>query len=148
MSAAEARIPTENASRYLARLCQHAAQMGAHLGHRPRRHAGGGAPPEILRAESSDGRGTLVLNWGQCTMQATDGMLTLRAEAGDPDSLTRIEELIAGRLEKFGRRERLTVTWQPATAGPATCSAADELGPVWSSDPPAQLPALDNPAGR
>ena len=120
MSAAEARIPTENAGRYLARLCQHAGQMGTHLGRRPGRHAGGGAPPEILRAESSDDRGTLVLNWGRCTLQAGEGMLTLRAEAGDPDSLARIQELIAGRLEKFGRRERLIVTWQPATASPAS----------------------------
>ena len=120
MSAAEARIPTENAGRYLARLCQHAGQMGTHLGRRPGRHPGGGAPPEILRAESSDDRGTLVLNWGRCTLQAGDGMLTLRAEAGDPDSLARIQELIAGRLEKFGRRERLIVTWQPATASPAS----------------------------
>ena len=120
MSAAEARIPTENAGRYLARLCQHAGQMGTHLGRRPGRHPGGGAPPEILRAESSDDRGTLVLNWGRCTLQAGDGMLTLRAEAGDPDSLARIQELIAGRLEKFGRRDRLIVTWQPATASPAS----------------------------
>jgi hypothetical protein len=120
MSAAEARIPTENAGRYLARLCQHAGQMGTHLGHRPGRHPGGGAPPEILRAESSDDRGTLVLNWGRCTLQAADGMLTLRAEADDPDSLARIQELIAGRLEKFGRRERLIVTWQPATASPTS----------------------------
>jgi hypothetical protein len=112
MSAAEARIPTQNAGRYLTRLCQHAGKMSTHLGHRPRRHAGGAAPPEILRAESSDDRGTLILNWGQCTMQAADGMLTLRAEADDPDSLTRIQELVAARLEKFGRRERLTVTWQ------------------------------------
>jgi hypothetical protein len=116
MAVAEARIPTENASRYLARLCQHAGKMGTHLGHRPRGHAGGGAPPEILRAESSDDRGTLVLNWGRCTLQAADGMLTLRAEAGDQDSLARIQELIARRLEKFGRRERLIVTWRPLAA--------------------------------
>jgi hypothetical protein len=47
-------------------------------------------------------------------------MLTLRAEADDPASLARIQELIAGRLEKFGRRERLIVTWQPATASPTS----------------------------
>ncbi|HEX4094692.1 MAG TPA: DUF2218 domain-containing protein [Trebonia sp.] len=115
MPAAEARVPTENASRYIARLCRHAGQMGGHRGHRPGRHADGGAPPEILRAESSDDRGTLVLNWGQCTLQAADGLLTLRAEAADPGSLARIQQLVAGRLEKFGRRERLAVVWQPAT---------------------------------
>jgi hypothetical protein len=114
MPAAEARVPTENASRYITRLCQHAGKMRSHLGHRPRSHAGGGAPPEILRAESAGDRGTLVLSRGQCTLQAADGVLTLRAEADDPDTLARIQELIAARLEKFGRRERLTVAWQPA----------------------------------
>lgn len=52
------------------------------------------------------------LNGGQCTMQAADGVLTLRAEADDPATLASIQRLIAARLEKFGRRERLTVAWQ------------------------------------
>lgn len=115
MPAAEARIPTENASRYLTRLCQHAGKMGGHRGHRPGRHAGGGAMPEILRAASSGDRGTVDMSWGRCTLQAADGLLTVRAEADDQDRLARIQEMIAGRLEKFGRRERLVVTWLPAT---------------------------------
>jgi hypothetical protein len=113
MPAAEARVPTENASRYLSRLCRHAGKMGGLRGHRPRSHAGGGAAPEIRHAESSDTSGTLIMNWGQCTLRVADGVLTLRAEASDQDSLTRITELIAARLEKFGRREHLAVTWQP-----------------------------------
>lgn len=116
MLAVEARVSTENASRYLNRLCQHAGKMGSHLGHRPRDHAGGGAPPEIRHAESSDTSGMLILNWGRCTMLAADGLLTLRAEASDADSLAKIQELIAGRLERFGRRERLVVTWHPGPA--------------------------------
>jgi hypothetical protein len=116
MPAAEASIPTENAGRYLTRLCQHAGKMSSHLRRRPRSHAGGGAPPEIRHAECSDTDGMLVLNWGQCTLQAGPGMLTLRAEAADQDSLTRIQDLVAGRLEKFGRREHLTVTWRSAQA--------------------------------
>jgi hypothetical protein len=114
MPAAEARVRTDNASRYLIRLCRHAGQMRNRLGHRPRSHAGGGAAPEIQHAQSSETSGTLILNWGRCTLQAADGMLTLRAESGDQDSLIRITEPIAGLLEKFGRRERLTVTWEPA----------------------------------
>lgn len=56
--------------------------------------------------------GRLVLDWGQCTLQTAPGTLTLRAEAADEDSLAHIQDLVAGRLEKFGRREHLTVTWR------------------------------------
>jgi hypothetical protein len=123
MPAAEARVATENADRYLTRLCQHATKMSghtmsSHLRHRPRSHAADvsredGAPPEIHRAECSGTDGILVLNWGQCTMHATPDLLVLCAEAADLASLTRIQDLVGGRLEKFGRREHLTVAWQP-----------------------------------
>jgi hypothetical protein len=116
MPATEARIPTENAGRYLVRLCGHAGKMGSRLGHRPRSHAAGGAPPEIRHAECSDTDGMLTLSTGRCTLHAAGGVLTLRAEADNQDSLTRIAELIAARLERFGRREQLTVTWQPVPA--------------------------------
>jgi hypothetical protein len=38
--------------------------------------------------------------------------LTLGAEAADETSLRQIEDLLTVRLEKFGRREHLTVTRQ------------------------------------
>jgi hypothetical protein len=119
MPAAEAHVATEDAGRYLSRLCQHASKMsghkmGGHLRRRPRSHADGTAPPEIRRAEYSGTEGILALNWGQCTLRTSPGMLVLRAEAADQDSLTRIQDLVGGRLEKFGRREHLTVTWQPS----------------------------------
>ena len=121
MPAAEARVVTENAGRYLTRLCQHASKMNGPMRHRPRSHAGGGAAPEVRQAECSDTHGMLVLSWGRCTMQAGPRLLTLHAEAPDPGSLARIQDLVAGRLEKFGRREQLTVTWQPVQApGPVS----------------------------
>ena len=117
MPAAEARIPTPNAGRYLARLGQHVGKMGRRLHHQPRSHAGGGAPPAIRHARWSDTDATLALDRGQCTLHAEPGVLMLRAEADSEDNLTQIQDLIAGRLEKFGRREHLTVTWRP-TYGP------------------------------
>jgi hypothetical protein len=111
MLTAEADVQTEQAARYLARLCGHAGKMGT-VGHRPRSHASGGAPPEIRHVECSETEGTVSLNWGRWTMRALPGLLAVRAEAADEESLRRIKDLLTARLQKFGRRERLTVNWQ------------------------------------
>jgi hypothetical protein len=47
-------------------------------------------------------------------MQAGPGELTLRAEAGDEETLRQIQDLITGHLDRFSRRDPLTVTWQRA----------------------------------
>jgi hypothetical protein len=112
MLAAEALVQTEHPARYLAQLCKHASKMGGHLRHRPRGRYGGG-PPEIRHAQWSETDGIVTLNWGRWTMQATPGTLRLRAEAGSEEYLRRIQDLLTARLEKIGRRDRLTVTWQP-----------------------------------
>lgn len=114
MPTAEAVIHTQHPDRYLARLGQHASKMGQHLGHRPRTH-NGQPPPEVRHAEWSAGDGAVSLDWGQWTVQATPGTLTLRAEAADEANLHRIQDMLTTRLEKFGRREHLTVNWQPDT---------------------------------
>jgi len=121
---AEAVIQTEHPERYLARLGTHAAKMRQHLGSRLRAHGSGQTPPEMQHAEWSATRGTVRLNWGGWTMQATPGTLTLRAEAADQASLQRIQDMLTTRLEKFGRREHLTVTWQKAA------TPAGEPGPA------------------
>lgn len=108
-----ARVPTPDPGRYLVRFCKHASQMGGPARHRPRVHAGGGAPPEMRSVEWNDTDGSLILDWGRCTLHAVPGVLELRAEAGDEESLARIQELIGRRLEKLGHREGLTVTWHP-----------------------------------
>src|SRR5215470_16807895 len=134
MLTAEADITTEHAARYLARLCGHLGKMGA-AGHRHRRpsHAGGDAPPEVRRAECSQTEGTVSLNWGQWTMRARPGLLVIRAEAADEENLRRIQDLLTARLEKFGRREHLTVSWhRPAQA--ATDPEAEARTPVRSED--------------
>jgi len=111
MLSAEALIETEHPARYLAQLGKHASKM-SRLRHQPRSHNDGGGPPEIRHAEWSETDGIVTLNWGRWTMQATHGRLTLRAEAADESNLQRIQDLLTARLEKFGRREHLTVDWQ------------------------------------
>ena len=120
MLTTEADIQTEHAARYLERVCGHAGKMGApshRLGHRQPSPARGDGPPEVRHVECSGTEGTVILNWGQWTMQALPGLLAVRAEAADEDSLRRIQDLLTARLQKFGRRERLTVNWRrPETA--------------------------------
>jgi hypothetical protein len=116
MPSAEAHVQTSSAGRYLARLCQHAGKMGRPQRHRPRAHGGSGEPPEVLRAECSETEGAIVLSWGRCALTAGPGSLTLRADAADEENLARIQDMIAGRLAKFGRRENLSVTWRPVQA--------------------------------
>ena len=115
MPTTEADIKTEHAASYLARLCGHVGKMGTaghRLGHRRPSHASGDAPPEVRRVECSATEGTVSLDWGQWTMRAFPGRLAVRAEAADQENLLRIQDLLTARLQKFGRREHLTVTWQ------------------------------------
>jgi hypothetical protein len=134
MPTAEADIRTEHAARYLARLCGHLGKMGTarrRLGHRRPSHASGDTPPEVRRAECSQTEGTVSLNWGQWTMRARPGLLVIRAEAADEESLQRIQDLLTARLQKFGRREHLTVTWQrpaPAATDPEPEARPDPFG--------------------
>jgi hypothetical protein len=116
MLIAEATVKTDHPGRYLVQLCKHASKMGRHLHQRPRSHADGDAPPEIRHAEWSDTDGIVTLSWGQWTVHATLGALTLRAEADTRENLRRIQDLVTARLEKIGSRDHLTVTWQPAEA--------------------------------
>jgi hypothetical protein len=60
----------------------------------------------------------VTLNWGRWTLHAGPGTLTIRAEADTAASLRRIQDLLSTRLEKLGRRENLTLTWQPPRAVP------------------------------
>jgi hypothetical protein len=116
MPSAEAHVETSSAGRYLARLCQHAGKMGRPQRHRPKAHGGSGGSPEVLRAECSETEGAIVFSWGRCALKAGPGSLALHADAADEASLTRIQDMIAGRLEKFGRRENLSVTWRRTQA--------------------------------
>jgi len=129
MPAAEADIPTEHAASYLTRLCDHIGKMGQ-AGHRlPHRRAahGRGGPPEIRHVERGATEAAVTLNWGQWTMRARPGLLAVRAEAADEENLRRIQDLLTTRLENFGRREHLTVTWRTAPAEARTTARQEDL---------------------
>src|SRR6266508_3280573 len=106
MLIAEARVQTERSSRYLVQLCRHVnrvAQM------RPQTQA---------HVEWSDDRGVVNFGRDRCTLRADPGVLTLRAEAPDEESIHRLEQRVAVLLERFGRLDQLTVTWTlPEGAG-------------------------------
>jgi hypothetical protein len=116
MLAAEAEVKTEDPGRYITQLCRHAQQVHR-MRHRPRNHGGdGGPPPKVQHVECSESSGMISFGWGQCTMHATPGTLTLRAEAADDESLRRVQDIIARDIERFGKRNQLTVSWQLAPA--------------------------------
>jgi hypothetical protein len=127
MLTAEARVETDRPGRYLTQLCQHLSNKGRHLGtgngrlmrHRPGGQQGDHRRPglaEQVRVEWSETDGTVTFPGGQCVLRADGGALTLRAEAADAETLALIENLITSHLDRFSRREPLTVTWQRAGA--------------------------------
>ena len=112
MLAAEAQVKTDDPGRYITQLCRHAQQVHR-LRHRPRDHGGDGQPPpKVQHVECSENSGMISFGWGQCTMQATPGTLTLRAESTDEQGLQRVQGIIARDIERFSKRNQLTVTWQ------------------------------------
>jgi hypothetical protein len=113
MLIAEAHVETERSSRYLVQLCQHLNKVG-------RAH-----PQMQAHVEWSDDRGVISFDWGRCTLRALPDLLTLRAEAPDEESLHRLEQRVADRLEQVGRRDHLTVTWTaPQSAGEETAETS------------------------
>jgi hypothetical protein len=108
---AEARVPTDRASRYLIQLCRHADQMRRMRLEPPGRLGGSRMPPRVQHVSYTDTTGTVRFAEGQLTLQASADTLTLRVDAADDDSLRRLQNGIAARLHKIGRRDQLMVTW-------------------------------------
>jgi uncharacterized protein len=90
MPSASATVLTEVPDRY-------AKQLLAHLGRKPAIE---------VRAQ------TLIFSYGTATVRAKDDRLMLRVEAPDPESLARLQDVVARHLIRFGRRAELIVNWQ------------------------------------
>ena len=122
MPAAEARIETDRASRHLTQLCQHVQGIYSRRGllsHTRRARMAGhaqGRPSEPPHVEWAETQGTISFGDAAVTLQAGPGALILRAEASSEDSLRHTQELVTGLLARFGRRDRLSVTWQQTGA--------------------------------
>jgi hypothetical protein len=102
---AHAIVATTRPGRYLTQLCRHVDQLG--------HHAHGSPAGQDARVTWTDTAGTIDLGWAWCTLAAEGEALTLRAEADDAADLQRLQTLLRTRLEQFGRRDHLTVAWQP-----------------------------------
>ncbi|MFB9839024.1 DUF2218 domain-containing protein [Actinoallomurus acaciae] len=117
MVSADARVPTGRAGRYLAQLGEHAGHMSGRAFRRPGRHGvdrrGDGGPAKVMAAEWSGADALIDFGWGRCTLHATETELIIHAEAADARHLRRVQDGIATRLELIGRRDHLTVTWEP-----------------------------------
>lgn len=86
-----ARVPTPKAERYAKQLCGHASWKARHV-----------SPDGVI--EFPDGMGT-------CRVTAEPAHLVLAVEATSQASLDRIQDIVAANIERFARRDGLTVAW-------------------------------------
>lgn len=87
-----AAVATDRPSPYLKQLCKHFRHK------RP--------------VQFTDTEGTLTFPFGVCRLQAAETTLTLVGEAADARAIAFLELVVGGHLERFGRRDALTVTWR------------------------------------
>ncbi|ACV80374.1 DUF2218 domain-containing protein [Nakamurella multipartita] len=101
-------VPTDAAGRY-------AKQLLSHLGRK--------VPVEPVPGEPEPA-GQLVFGYGVGVVRPTPAGLELRATAGDPEALARLQDVLARHLERFGARRELVVSWGP------TSGDAEPVGPA------------------
>jgi hypothetical protein len=90
-----AEVATDKPIPYMRQLCKH-------FGHK-------------CDAQFGDDSGYIQFDFGRCELHALDGTLDLSVSAPDDESHERMERVIGSHLERFGRRDGLSVAWQPAS---------------------------------
>jgi hypothetical protein len=88
-------VPTGSPGRY-------AGQLVAHLGRR------------LAFVEDGD-TATATIGTATAGIVVGDGVLTLTADGDDEDGVGRVEQVLGSHLERFGRRNELTVHWTRTT---------------------------------
>jgi len=87
-----AEVATDKPVAYMRQLCKH-------FGHK-------------VDASFGDDSGYIQFEFGRCELHAADRTLRLDVSAADTDSHQRMENVIGSHLERFGRRDELSVAWQ------------------------------------
>ncbi|SNZ20613.1 DUF2218 domain-containing protein [Cohaesibacter gelatinilyticus] len=92
MYAITARAETEFASKYLQQLCKHFAHK--------------------VPSTYDETSGKVEFPMGDCTMQATSGVLTVTCHSEERDGVTQMGQIIDKHLERFAWKEKLELTWE------------------------------------
>jgi uncharacterized protein len=87
-----AEVTTDKPVAYMRQLCKH-------FGHK-------------VDASFGEDAGYIQFDFGRCSLHAANGVLALEVTAADQESHDRMERVIASHLERFGRRDELSVAWQ------------------------------------
>jgi hypothetical protein len=91
MATSTATVVTDDAHRY-------ARQLVSHLGHK------------VPVSETENGR-RLTFDFGTGEVRTEAAALVLIATAAHDEALARVEDVLGRHLERFGRRNELTVAW-------------------------------------
>jgi len=87
-----AEVATDKPVAYMRQLCKH-------FGHK-------------LDASFGEDSGYIQFDFGRCELRAADATLTLEVSASDEESHERMERVVGSHLERFGRRDGLSVAWR------------------------------------
>ncbi len=86
-----AEVATDKPVAYMRQLCKH-------FGHK-------------VDASFDDDSGYIQFEFGRCELRTGERALNLEVSAPDAESHERMERVIGSHLERFGRRDELSVTW-------------------------------------
>ncbi|TXJ75920.1 DUF2218 domain-containing protein [Streptomyces lavendulae] len=92
-------MPLSTAHVATARSGRYIKQLVSHLGHK------------AAATLTPDGRGTITVTAGTCTLTPAPDRLELTAAAVDEERLAGVEDVITRHLVRFATQERLTVEW-------------------------------------
>jgi hypothetical protein len=88
----KADVATDKPVAYMRQLCKH-------FGHK-------------VDAAFGEDRGYIQFEFGRCELHASERTLALEVSAAEEESHRRMESVIGSHLERFGRRDGLSVAWR------------------------------------